>query len=140
MGRIIALDYGEKRVGIATTDELQIIANSLETLSPTETLVFLKSYISTEKVDEVVVGKPMNLNGFPAESAEMAMKFTQQLRTLFPQVKVSTYDERFTSKIAQKVILEMGVKKMARRQKAMIDKVSACIILQSYMEHKRLVG
>ncbi|MGL4363682.1 MAG: Holliday junction resolvase RuvX [Bacteroidales bacterium] len=138
MGKIIALDYGKKRIGIASTDELQLIANALTTLSPSDTILFLKSYLSSENVDEIVVGNPINLNGKPAEAAEAATQFVKQLEKSFPKLKISQYDERFTSKMAQRTILEMGVKKMARRQKETIDKISACIILQSYMEYKRL--
>lgn len=137
LGRIIAIDYGKRRVGIAVTDELQIVANALDTLPPNEALAFLLRYAAAEKVDAMVVGKPVNLNGLPAEAAAGAAEFTQRLTKLFPDVEVTTFDERFTSRMAQQAILAAGVKKKGRRDKALVDKVSACIILQSYMEHKR---
>ncbi len=139
MGRIIAIDYGKKRVGIAVTDELQIVANALDTLPPNEALAFLQRYVSSEKVDGIVVGNPLNLNGLPAEAAAGAAEFTQRLKKLFPHLEVTTFDERFTSRLAQQAILAAGVKKKGRRDKALVDKVSACIILQSYMEYRRNV-
>ncbi len=140
MGRIIAIDYGKKRVGIAVTDELQIVANALNTLSPNETLAFLQRYVVTEKVDAIVVGKPVNLNGLPSEAAAGAAEFTIRLKKLFPNMEIATYDERFTSRMAQQAILDAGVKKKDRRDKTLVDKVSACIILQSYLEYKRNTG
>jgi len=127
-------------VGIATSDELQIAANALDTFSPDEALAFLQRYVAAEKVDIMVVGNPLNLNGLPAEAADGAAKFADKLRRLFPQLEVTTFDERFTSRMAQQAILDAGVKKKDRRNKALVDKVSACIILQSFMEYKRSVG
>lgn len=134
LGRIVAIDYGKKRVGIAATDELQIAANALETFSPGEALAFLQRYVATEKVDQIVVGKPLNLNGLPSEAAAGAAEFTERLKKLLPHVKVVTFDERFTSRMAQQAIIDAGVKRKRRRDKALVDRVSACIILQSYME------
>jgi putative Holliday junction resolvase len=135
--RIIAIDYGKKRVGIAATDELQIAANALDTLPPAEALAFLQRYAAAEKVDTIVVGNPLNLNGLPSEAATGAAEFTAQLRRLFPQIEVTTFDERFTSRMAQQAILAAGIKKMGRRDKALVDRVSACILLQSYMEYRK---
>jgi putative Holliday junction resolvase len=138
LGRLLSIDYGKKRVGIAATDELQIAANALDTLPPAEALNFLQRYAATHKVDAVVVGMPVNLNGQPAEAAEGAKNFAVRLKKLLPDVEVDTFDERFTSKLAKQAIIEAGVKKMARRNKALVDKVSACIILQSYMEYRKM--
>jgi putative Holliday junction resolvase len=134
LGRIVAIDYGKKRVGIAATDELRIVANALETFSPNEALAFLQRYVAAEKVDVMVVGKPINLNGLPSEAAAGAANFTARLKKLFPQIEVATFDERFTSRMAQQAIIDAGVKKKGRRDKELVDRVSACIILQSYMD------
>jgi putative Holliday junction resolvase len=134
MGRIVAIDYGKKRVGIAATDELRIAANPLDTLQPAAALDFLHRYAAAQKVDVVVVGLPINLNGQPAEAAAGAAMFAAQIQKLLPDVRVETFDERFTSRLAQRAIMEAGVHKMARRNKELVDKVSACIMLQSYME------
>ncbi|MDR3329512.1 MAG: Holliday junction resolvase RuvX [Prevotellaceae bacterium] len=140
MGRIVAIDYGKKRVGIAATDELQLIAGAVATLPPGEALAFVQRYAAAQKVDAVVVGLPLNLNGLPAEAAPGAQLFAARVKQLLPDVAVEMFDERFTSKLAMQAMIEAGVKKMARRNKALVDKVSACIILQSYMEHKRAVS
>jgi putative Holliday junction resolvase len=140
LGRIVAIDYGKKRVGVAASDELRIAANALNTFSPSEALAFLQRYVAAEKVDIIVVGNPLNLNGLPSEAAAGAAEFAKRLRKLFPQLEVAAFDERFTSRMAQQAILDAGVKKMDRRNKALVDKVSACIILQSFMEYKRNGG
>ncbi len=140
MGRIVAIDYGKKRVGIAASDELRIIANGLETLAPNEALAFLQRYVVAEKVDLIVVGNPLNLNGLPAEAAAGAAEFTVRLKKLLPAIEITTFDERFTSRLAQQAILAAGVKKKDRRDKALVDKVSACIILQSYMEYRAIAA
>jgi putative Holliday junction resolvase len=139
LGKLLAIDYGKKRVGIAATDDLQIAANALDTLSPLEALNFLLRYAATHKVDAVVVGMPVNLNGQPSAAAEGAKNFAARIKKLLPGLEVDTFDERFTSKLAKQAIVEAGVKKMARRNKALVDKVSACIMLQSYMEHRKMI-
>ena len=135
MGRILAIDYGTKRVGIATTDPLQIIASGLDTVHPNELIWYLKKYMATEQVDCIVVGEPKRLNNEPAQAAAGADQMTASLRKNFPSLKIDRMDERFTSKIAFAAMLEGGLKKKARANKALVDKVSATIILQSYMEH-----
>ena len=140
LGRIIAIDYGKKRVGIAASDELRLVAGALGTFSPSEALKFLQQYAATQKVDTLVVGYPLNLNGTPAEAAAGAAQFAKTLQKQHPQLTVTTFDERFTSRMAQQAIIDAGVKKKDRRNKALVDKVSACIILQSYMEYKRNGG
>ncbi|MFM1876790.1 MAG: hypothetical protein RL266_2527 [Bacteroidota bacterium] len=136
MGRIIAIDYGTKRVGIATTDPLQIIASALDTVHPNDLVPFLKNYMLTETVDKIVVGEPKRLNNEPAQAAEKADQMTESLKKEFPNVQFDRMDERFTSKIAFGAMIEGGLRKKQRADKAMIDKMSATIILQSYMEQQ----
>ncbi|HAP68297.1 MAG TPA: Holliday junction resolvase RuvX [Flavobacteriales bacterium] len=134
MGRIIALDYGTKRVGIATTDPSQIIATGLDTVHPNALVAYLKTYMLTETVDCIVVGEPKRLNNEPSQAGPGADILAATIRKQFPDVKVDRMDERFTSKMAFSAMIEGGLKKKARADKATIDKVSATIILQSYME------
>ncbi|MCF8276674.1 MAG: Holliday junction resolvase RuvX [Flavobacteriales bacterium] len=136
MGRILAIDYGSKRVGIAATDPLQIIASALTTIHPNELMAFLTEYMKSETVDCIVVGDPRRLNNEPAQAASGADQMTANLKKQFPQLKVDRMDERFTSKMAFSAMIEGGLKKKARADKAMVDKVSATIILQSYMEQQ----
>lgn len=136
MGRILAIDYGTKRVGIATTDPSQIIATGLTTVHPNELMAFLKQYMSTETVDCIVVGDPKRMNNEPAQAAAGADQMTANIRKQFPDLRVDRMDERFTSKMAFSAMIEGGLKKKARADKATVDKVSATIILQSYMEQQ----
>lgn len=136
MGRILAIDYGQKRVGIAVTDELQLIANSLCTIHSKDILTFLKDYVSKEKVDCFVVGDPRQMNNQPSESAKFIEPFVNQLRKQFPEIEIKRIDERFTSKMASQTMLTAGLKKKDRQNKVMVDTISACIILQSYLETK----
>jgi putative holliday junction resolvase len=136
MGRILAIDYGTKRVGIATTDPSQIIATGLTTVHPNELMAFLKQYMSTETVDCIVVGDPKRMNNEPAQAAAGADQMTANIRKQFPDLRVDRMDERFTSKMAFRAMIEGGLKKKARADKATVDKVSATIILQSYMEQQ----
>ncbi|MBO4268226.1 MAG: Holliday junction resolvase RuvX [Bacteroidaceae bacterium] len=137
MGRILSIDYGTKRTGIAVTDPLRIIPGGLTTV-PTHTLLdFLTGYFGKEEVDVIVVGYALNMDGRESASMKQIRPFTERLKKLFPDKRIEMYDERFTSVIAQKAILEAGVKKMARRNKALVDEVSACIILESYLESNR---
>lgn len=136
MGRILAIDYGTKRTGIAVTDPLRIIANGLDTV-PTHLLTeWLRKYLTAENVDIVVVGKPLQMDGSPSESMVHIEPFVRRLRAQFPDKEVVWHDERFTSRLAQRAIIDGGVRKMARRDKALVDKVSAAIILESYMESR----
>ena len=140
MGRILAIDYGTKRVGIATTDPLQIIATGLTTVHPNELFEFLKEYMKTETVDCIVVGDAKRLNNEPAQAAAGANLLTAKIQKQFPNLKVDRMDERFTSKMAFSAMIEGGLKKKARADKALVDKVSATIILQSYMEQMNSIN
>jgi putative Holliday junction resolvase len=134
MGRIIALDYGKKRVGIAVTDELQIIANALTTVNSNEILPYLKKYIASETVSCIVVGKPMQMNYTESESEKFITPFLKSLSKNFPDIPVVRADERFTSKIAFQTMIDSGINKKNRQNKELIDSISATIILQTYME------
>ncbi len=136
MGRIIAIDYGQKRVGLAVTDELQMIAGPLDTVHSKNILVFLTGYISRENVECIVVGEPRQMNNKKSESAVFVDPFVKLLIKTFPGLRIERIDERFTSKMASSAILAAGMKKKDRRDKALVDKVSAVIILQSYLEMK----
>ncbi len=139
MGRILSIDYGKKRTGIAVTDPLKIIANGLVTV-PTSTLFdFLKDYTQKETVERIVIGRPTQLNGQPSENLTRVEQFVVRWNKEFPNISVDYSDERFTSVIAQKTILSGGVKKKTRREdKGMVDEISATIILQDYMRSKGL--
>ena len=134
MGRVLAIDYGQKRSGIAVTDELRIIASPLCTVPSGELIAFLKDYTSEEKVDVLVVGESLQMNGLPSQSAEFIEPFVKLLVKTFPGIPVERIDERFTSKMAGRAILQSGAKKKDRRDKSLVDMVSATIILQTYLE------
>jgi putative Holliday junction resolvase len=136
MGRILALDYGKKRTGIAVTDELQIIASGLTTVETKEIFNFLKNYISLEKVETFVVGEPKQMNNTPSESEELIKKFLVQLQKNFPDIPIVRVDERFTSKMAFQTMIDAGLKKKKRQNKALIDEISATLILQNYLYAK----
>lgn len=138
LGRILGIDYGRKRVGIAVTDPLQLIATGLCTVSASEIEKFLKDYFAKESVERIVVGLPKQMDNTNSESMVYIKPFLARLAKLFPQMPVEAYDERFTSKLAQRAIIDAGVKKMDRRDKSLVDMVSATIILQSYMQSKEL--
>ena len=134
MGRIIAIDYGKKRSGIAVTDTLQIVANGLTTV-PTHTLLnFIKDYVSTESVDRIVVGLPKQMNNQPSENMKRIQPFVNRMRKEIPEIPIEMYDERFTSVLAHRAMIDGGIKKMARRDKAIVDEISATIILNDYLE------
>ena len=134
MNRIIGIDYGRKRVGVAVSDPLHIFASALETVHSAKIIEYLKKYTATENVERFVVGYPMNLNNRPAEAAKDVDIFLKQLAKNFPSIPVTLEDERFTSQIAMKAMIEGGVKKSERRVKGGVDKVSARLILQSYLD------
>lgn len=134
MGRILALDYGRKRVGIAVTDPLQMIANGLDTVPAASIIKFLKNYFEKERVDLVVIGYPLQMNNEPSEAVLFINQFIKSFRKNFPKMRYYLMDERFTSKIALRAMIDGGLKKKKRQDKWMIDKVSATIILQSYLE------
>lgn len=138
MGRILAIDYGLKRVGIAVTDPMKIIANSLTTVETSKILSFLSDYFAKEAVECIVVGLPKQMNNQPSESMKYVEKFVVDLHTRFPTMHVEYMDERFTSKIAVQAMVQGGVKKKDRQNKALIDSVSATIILQSFLEKLKL--
>lgn len=134
MGRIIAIDYGKKRSGIAVTDTLKIVANGLTTV-PTHTLSdFIKNYIASESVEKIVVGLPKQMNNQPSENMRYIQPFVNRLRKEIPEIPVEMYDERFTSVLAHRAMIDGGMKKMARRDKAIVDEISATIILNDYLE------
>lgn len=135
MGRILSIDYGTKRTGIAVSDPLRIIAGGLETVETKQLEKWLAQYMAREDVSTIVVGKPMQPNGEPSETWRFVEPLVQRLKAAYPEKEVTLYDERFTSVLANRAIRESGIGKMARRDKALVDKVSATIILQDYMEH-----
>lgn len=136
MARIIAIDYGSKRVGIAVTDELQIIASGLTTVHSTEIIAFLEAYFSNNEVECIVVGEAKDLQNNPSESAKVIEPFVKHLSRKFKDKKIARIDERFTSKMAFQTMIDSGLKKKARQNKALVDEISATIILQSYMEQQ----
>jgi putative Holliday junction resolvase len=136
MGRILAFDYGQKRIGLAVTDPLQIIASPLSTISTSQIENFLNEYLKKEIVDEFVIGYPVQMNNKPSESVKYIDPFLNRLKKLYPEKPVHLIDERFTSKIALQTIIDGGVKKMARRDKSLVDKISASLILQAYLEKR----
>ncbi|MBQ8694120.1 MAG: Holliday junction resolvase RuvX [Bacteroidaceae bacterium] len=138
MARLLAIDYGKKRTGLAVSDEMQIIAGGLTTVPTTELLDFLLGYVSREPVERIIVGLPKQMNNEPSENMRRITPFVNRLRKVLPDIPVELHDERFTSLLAQRTIIEAGIKKMARRNKELVDEVSATIILQSYMESKRM--
>lgn len=137
MPRIVAIDYGSKRTGLAVTDPLQIIATALETVRSHELIDFLKRYASSEVVESFVVGMPRTLENTDTNNTPLVKGFIKLLRKSFPEIPIFEHDERFTSKMALQTMIAMGSKKSDRRDKTNIDKMSATIILQSYLESKR---
>ncbi len=138
MGRILAIDYGRKRIGLAVTDPLKIIATGLTTVSNKEVLDFLKKYVESENVECIIVGDPKKMNNTPSSIASEANKFVHKLKELFPAMKIEREDERFTSIMAHQTMLMGGLKKSDRQNKETVDMVSATIILQGYLEKSKL--
>lgn len=139
MSRILAIDYGKKRTGIAVTDSLCIIANGLATVSTSELFEFLSQYITKESVGQIVIGKPIQPNGQPSENLARVEQFVNRWRKIHPELPIDYYDERFTSVIAHQAMITGGVKKKTRREdKGLVDEISATIILQDYMKLKGL--
>jgi putative pre-16S rRNA nuclease len=137
MGRILAIDYGKKRSGIAVTDELQIIASGLTTVVTIELLLFLKNYTSTEKVELILIGEPKQMDYTMSESEALITPFIVKLKKQLPEIPIERVDERFTSKIAFQTMIDSGLKKQQRKNKALIDEISATLILQSYLYSKK---
>lgn len=137
MSRILAIDYGKKRTGIAVTDPMQIIANGLTTV-PTHTLMdFLMNYVQKEQVERIIIGHPKQMNNEDSENMKNIVPFMNQLKKKMPQMPVELVDERFTSVLAHQAMLTGGLKKKGRQNKALVDEISATIILQSYMESRK---
>jgi putative Holliday junction resolvase len=134
----MAIDYGRKRVGIAVTDELQIIANGLATVPAHEIMAFLKKYLQQEKVDAIVIGEPRQMNNQPSESLQYIIPFVNRLKKEYPDMTIEMVDERFTSKMAFQTMIDGGLKKKDRQNKELVDTISATIILQSYMNSKSI--
>jgi putative holliday junction resolvase len=139
MGRIIAIDHGRKRIGLAVTDPLQIMAYPLITIASSEFEDFLYNYLKSEKVDAFVVGYPVQMNNQPSESVKYLEPFIKKLGKIFPEKPIHLVDERFTSKMALRIMIEGGVKKKDRRNKMMADKISASIILLSFLENRSFI-
>ncbi len=137
MGRVLSIDYGRKRVGIAVTDTLQIIASGLTTIHSKDIFDFLKEYTEKEKVDVFVVGYAKQMNNTDSESMKYIIPFTNRLKKLFPEIPFVFIDERFTSKIAKQTMIDGGLRKKARQDKGLVDKISATIILQTYLQQKK---
>ena len=137
MGRIMGIDYGRKRTGVAVTDPLQIIAGNLATVPTHSLMQFIKDYMAREQVERIVIGKPTQLNGEPSESMKYITPFVNRLRKELPDVPVVMYDERFTSTIAHQAMIDGGMKKSDRRDKNSVDRISAAIILQAYLDKKK---
>ena len=137
MGRILAIDYGKKRTGIAVTDILQMIANGLTTVATTELMDFVLKYVEKEPVERIIVGHPKQMNNEDSENMKRIIPFVNQLKKKLPNIPVELVDERFTSVLAHQAMLDGGLKKKARQNKALVDEISATIILQSYLETKK---
>lgn len=138
MGRVLSIDYGKRRTGLAVTDPLQLIANGLCTVSTPEVLDFVLDYIRREHVERVVVGRPRQTDGTDSENMKRVEPFVNRLRKLVPDVPVVYFDERYTSVLAHQAMLDGGLKKKARQDKALVDEISATIILQGWMESRRM--
>ena len=138
MGRIVALDYGKKRTGVAVSDPLRLIAGGLTTLPSNETIGFLKRYVADNAVDLFILGDPLQMNYKPSENRERVLKFKENLHQSFPEIDIQMVDERFTSLLAHKAMIAGGLKKKDRQNKAMVDELSATIILQSFLETNKI--
>ena len=136
MGRIIGIDFGRKRIGLAVTDNLQMIASPLKTVNQAEFEIFMKEYMTKEQVEGFAIGWPKNLDNSPSESMNDLIPFLNRLKKLFPTIPIYKIDERFTSVIAHQAMIEGGVKKKNRQDKKMVDRISATLILQSFLENK----
>ena len=138
MARILSIDYGKKRTGLAVTDPLQLIAGGLATVSTSELFDYLRAYVEREEVERVVIGEPRQPNGQPSENLPRVQQFVNRWRKAMPQIPIELYDERFTSVLAHQAMIDGGLRKKARQDKAMVDEISATIILQDYMRSRKL--
>lgn len=137
MGRILSIDYGKKRTGLAVTDPAQIIAGGLVTVATSELFSFLTDYIKKESVERIVIGEPKQPDGRPSENMARVVQFVNRWRKAYPEIPIEFYDERFTSVLAHRAMIDGGLHKKARQNKALVDEISATIILQSYLESVR---
>jgi putative Holliday junction resolvase len=137
LARILAIDYGRKRTGIAVTDSLQIIAGGLATVSTSELFTWLEQYLQREQVERIVIGEPRQPNGQPSENLARVQQFVNQWRKVHPEVPVDYYDERFTSVLAHQAMLDGGLRRKARQDKALVDEISATIILEDYLRSQK---
>ena len=137
MARLLSIDYGKKRTGIAVTDPLQIIPNGLATVPTAELFDFLKDYVSREQVERIVIGEPRQMNGEPSENMGRVRQFAARWKKAYPSIPIVFYDERFTSVLAHKAMIESGIGMKARHNKALVDEISATIILRDYMQTLR---
>ena len=137
MARILSIDYGKKRTGLAVTDPLQIIAGGLATVSTSELFDYLQGYIAREEVERIVIGEPRQPNGQPSENLQRVQEFVNRWRKAVPQIPIEFYDERFTSVLAHQAMIDGGLRRKARQDKALVDEISATIILQSYLESRK---
>ncbi len=133
MARILSIDYGKKRTGLAVTDPLQLIAGGLATVATSELFTFLQNYTRREQVERIVIGEPRQPNGQPSENLQRVMQFVSRWRKAMPDIPIELYDERFTSVLAHQAMIDAGLHKKARQDKALVDEISATIILQDYM-------
>lgn len=140
MARILSIDYGKKRTGLAVTDPLQIISGGLATVTTSELFEYLQNYVSHEDVERIVIGEPRRPDGSPSENYERVRQFVNRWRKSVPQIPIEFYDERFTSVLAHRVMIDGGLGKKARRQKELVDEISATIILEDYMNARRSKG
>ena len=138
MARIVSIDYGKKRTGLAVTDPLQLIAGGLATVSTSELFEFLTQYVAKESVERLVIGEPRQPNGKPSENLARVQQFVNRWRKAMPQIPIEYFDERFTSVLAHQAMLAGGLKKKARQDKALVDEISATIILEDYMRSRKL--
>ena len=136
MGRILAIDYGKKRTGLAVTDVLQIVPGALDIVDTKDLMAYLDRYVSQEQVERVVIGEPRQPNGLPSENMQRVQQFEAQWRKRHPEIPIEGYDERFTSVMAHQAMLDAGLRKKARQDKALVDRISATIILQDYLKRR----
>lgn len=137
MARIMAIDYGLKRTGIAVTDPLQIIATGLTTIESPHLISFLTTYFQKEQVEKIIIGEPKNLDDSDTHATPLVKKIVEKIKKTFPAIPIETVDERYTSKMAKQAMIDMGMKKKQRRDKAMVDEIAATIILQEYLQSNR---
>ena len=137
MARILSIDYGQKRTGLAVTDPLQLIAGGLATVSTSELFEWLKAYLEREQVERIIIGEPRQTNGQPSENLGRVQQFVNRWRKAVPEVPIEYFDERFTSVLAHQAMIEGGLKKKARQNKGLVDEISATIILEDYLRARR---